>query len=131
VRLVDSLPPAHRAALFALMRQLGAEADVFFARGREEHDRIPVGAALFDETLRGAARHELVNCLRTADTLDDAHEAAKRLLEVWVLKHNARRPRDMHWQRWTGAGQSELLSLVHRVRDIVGTRRRRSIASTA
>jgi hypothetical protein len=94
------------------MRWLGDEADQFFIRGREMPDTIPVGAALFDETLQGAICLELVSALRTAPSLEIASDRASAAVRVWVQKHNAKRPHDMSWQRWGESGQSDLERLV-------------------
>ena len=115
-----SLPNLQREDLFALMRRLGDEAAVYFTRGRETPNTIPVGAALFDETLGGAMRDELNAALRKAPTLEGAFEQAQAGLRVWVRKHNERRS-DINWQRWEESGQTELETLISEVRAAVRT----------
>lgn len=115
-----ALTDLKREDLFALMRRMGDEQEIYFARGRETPNTIPVGAALFDETLRGAMRHELNAALRTAPTLEAAFDQARTALRVWVRKHNERR-RDINWQRWEESGQTELETLISEVRATVRT----------
>lgn len=115
----DRLPPDRREALFEAMRRMDDESTRFFASGRETPNTIPVGAALFDETLRGAARLELLMALRKAETLEQAFEQARESLRVWVRRHNEKRPRDRAWQRWEGSGQSELEFLISQIRRVV------------
>lgn len=121
-----------RERLFAFMRFLDAEADGYFAKGREDANTIPVGAGLFDETIRGAARLEFVMALRDTvrfgnrwthaeKSLDAAYLKASAALRLWVEKHNARR-KDINWQRWSEFGQDELRYLVISAkREILGT----------
>lgn len=111
-----TLPEPARERLFALMRELDEESGRFMAQGREPRDGIPVGAAFFDDVLLGAARLELVQALRVAPSLEAAEKAASEALRLWVKKHNERRPKDIHWQRWTESGQDTLFGLVRRVR---------------
>lgn len=115
----ETLAESKREKLFAIMRTLGDEADRYFEKGRERYDMVPVGAALFDETLRGAVRLELVSALRTAPDLGVAAVRAGDAVRVWVCKHNERRPRDVNWQRWSEAGQDMLAHLVASVREVV------------
>jgi hypothetical protein len=98
------------------MRQWDAEADDYFRRGRE--GAMPVGSALFDETIRGAVRLEWVSALRTASSLDDARSAAETAVRLWVAKHNAR-SRDRNWQRWIEFGQDDLRRLVAITSDLI------------
>ena len=119
--LWERLAEPARERLFAFMRSLDAAADDYFRKGRETPNTIPVGAALFDETLRGAVRFELVMALRVATSLDDAQARASKAVRLWVEKHNARRP-DINWKRWTEAGQDELVRLVDRTeKEILGS----------
>lgn len=114
-----SLTDLQREDLFALMRRMGDEEAVYFTRGRETPNTIPVGAALFDETLRGAARYELNAALRKASTLEAAFDQSRAALRVWVRKHNERRS-DINWQRWEESGQTELETLIATVRTTLG-----------
>jgi 5'-3' exonuclease len=120
MQLWRALDAGRRARLFAFMRELDAAADHFFAKGREDANRIPVGAALFDEVLRGAACFELVTALRRAETVEAAAELAAPAVRLWVEKHNAR-SKDINWKRWTEAGQDELARLVQRAKEIAMT----------
>lgn len=117
-----TLVKAQREELFALMCELGSEADQHFKRGRDLEGppgTIPVGSAMFDETLQGAVREEFVRALRTAPTLEAAEQTAADAVRLWVRRHNARRPKDVNWQRWTEAGQADLEGIVRRVREIL------------
>lgn len=116
--LWSSLDDAARGRLFALMRELGQEAADYMARAREPPNTIPVGAALFDEAIKGAAREELLVALRTADSIEAARGQASAALREWVKKHNARR-KDVTWQRWSETGQSDLKFLVERAQRAV------------
>lgn len=117
--LWKSLDDNRRERLFDIMRDLSDAALDYFNRGREDSFAIPVGAAFFDDVLKGAAREELVSALRIAPTLEIAEQKASEALRVWVCKHNARRPNDVNWQRWIEAGQDELQRLVERVRGAI------------
>lgn len=111
-----TLDEARRERLFALMREFDARSDALMVKGREDAYSIPVGAALFDYTLEGAAYLELVTALRRAPSLEAAQEQASNALRLWVTKHNARR-KDINWQRWGESGQDKLHYLLTRVRD--------------
>lgn len=102
-----TLSELKRERLFAIMRRLGDEMLYYFDRGREAPNTIPVGAALFDDVVRGALRHELVSALRTASSPESAFDQARAALRVWVQKHNERR-NDINWKRWEDTGQIEL-----------------------
>lgn len=117
--LLDFAPrPEPREVLYALMRKLGVEAEAYFDRGREEPGTIPIGAAFFDDVIRGAARQELVSALgkypppesleRLRAVIEEALEDAREALRLWVVKHNARRTRDINWRRDRDFGAGEL-----------------------
>lgn len=116
--LYSTLTEPKREALFALMRELQADSDFYMAKGRETPGTIPVGAALFDDVIKGAARLELLLAIGRADTLEAVEALAVPALRLWVTKHNERR-RDKDWRRWTEHGQDVLRFLLTRVRTIL------------
>lgn len=111
-----TIDDARRERLFALMRILDSEAERYFAKGREDSGRIAAGPALFEETLRGAVRMELVMALRAEPTLEAVTERAQVAVRLWVTKHNQRRPNDVGWKLWSESGQEQLQGLLARVR---------------
>lgn len=115
----ETLDPDRQSRLFALMRDYGEASDRYFAKGRISGGMVEVGPALFDDTLKGAVRYELVSALRTATSVDEAVEKASEKVREWVRAHNARRPRDAHWRRWTEAGQDDLQACARCVREAV------------
>lgn len=114
----EALEESRQEELFALMRELDAESLKFFDKGREPSDAIEVGAFGFDIRLDGAVRLELVSALRTAESIDAAADKARVMVKLWVEKHNEKRPKDIHWKRWTESGQDKLEALIDRVRAI-------------
>lgn len=121
-RLSD-LAEERREALFVLMREWDAESTDFFAKARLPYGTIPVGGALFDETLRGAIRLEFVMALRKAETIDGAVELAEPAIRRWIEKHNEKRPKDANWKRWCDrsgfSGQDDLFRLADLARKAV------------
>lgn len=118
--LIDTLPPDRRDSLFALMRRFGDEELYYMQQGRETPGTIPVGPALFDEVIKGAARQELLQALRTAAGPEEAFNTARAALKIWVVNHNNRRRRDIGWGRWENFGQSELERLIRAVQVVIG-----------
>lgn len=113
-----NLEPPVRDALFAYMRELDADSLFYFEKAKETPGTIPVGSALFDDTIQGAVRLELVMALRTAETPEAAYETAVQAVRLWVEKHNAKR-KDKDWKRWTEHGQDKLRFLFGRVSRIL------------
>lgn len=116
--LHETLAEPQRETLFAFMRGLDADALFYFDRGKETPGTIPVGSALFDDVIKGAARLELVSALRTGETLEAIEAQAQTALRLWVTKHNERR-KDKDWQRWSEHGQDDLRRLLTQLRKIL------------
>lgn len=105
-----SLADDARELAFALMREVGEEADRHMkAAQRADGDGVllPVGAGHFDDLLAWCVRWGFLSALRRGCTPAESCAAAKLEARTCVARHNARRPREVTWQRWEGAGDTE------------------------
>lgn len=101
----ETLNERKREALFAWMRMTDTIAREYETKARSleaPYGTVPVGAGAFDAWIRGSTAQEYLSVLRRGGTPDDAWKAAKQYAHLCVGKHNAKRPKDVNWQRWEG-----------------------------
>lgn len=113
----DSRGPEWRERVFAAMRALDHEYYLHMQSVRVLQcpaDTIAVGAGQFDAVLEAEIRREFLAALRKGADPEVAGVMTRAAATVAIVKHNAHRPNDVHWQRWTGGGQPVIDNLVRR-----------------
>lgn len=100
---LDSLTEETRQRVFAAMREIDTRAQRYFKNSadmtRGSGMSIPVGAAGFDEFIRGDSLASYLRGLRKGLSPTEAIEAAKANAREVVKSHNAKRAKDICWQR--------------------------------
>ena len=69
---------------------------------------LPVGSGNVEYRIRSLAVKELLNVFLDKNDLDLAVSKAKIHARELVARHNARRPKDMNWQRWEGTADHDI-----------------------
>lgn len=83
------------------------------ARTDEGGVGIPVGCENTNYRWATDAMRLTIALIRDGVTPSEAVKRAKEEARRWIKKHNARRPRDINWQRWEGSAD-EHIDGVHR-----------------
>lgn len=116
------------SSVLVAMRVVRAESDGRLAAARRliaPHGTIAVGGADFDEFVRGEALATLLGALSDGYYPSLAAVAAKMFARDAVRLHNAKRPRDVNWQRYDGTAD---LLIEHAIAAIVRASRTRCVA---
>jgi len=98
-----------REKLFSWMRKTHIIAQAYDKQARSleaPQGYIAVGAGAFDQFIRAATSQEYLSVLRRGGTPDEAWKSSKKLACLCVEKHNAKRPKDVNWQRWEGTADA-------------------------
>ena len=106
-----------RVRIFAAMRALDAEYYAHLAKARASQApawTLDVGPGQFDVVLDAEICREFLAALRKGADPETAGVATREAATAAIKKHNANRPNDVHWQRWTGGGQPAIDNLVRR-----------------
>lgn len=112
----ESLTDSDREALFTYMRRLDEKGQHYWRQARTltaPAGTIPVGAAAFDPTIRALAGDAYLRGLRAGLSPDAAYTEALDESRASVKLHNAKRPREMTWQRDPSSAEPFLLGLFH------------------
>lgn len=100
---LESLTEETRQRIFATMRDIDARAQRYYQNSanmtRGSGMSIPVGAAGFDEFIRGDSLAAYLRGLRKGLCPTEAFESAKANARDVVKSHNAKRAKDICWQR--------------------------------
>lgn len=115
---LNDMSESDRQKAYALMRAVGADMDSFYNAPTQGGRGIPVGAGVFDDTIKAEVRRDYLAALRAGMTPWDACRDAQARALVYVNRHNAQRPKDVCWQRWTGHGADIAEGLARRFSDI-------------
>lgn len=104
-----SLPEEPRERVFELMREIGKEAVAHEKKALDvlgDGSSLPVGAGHFDDLIEWAVREGFLRALRWGHDPYMCSDEAKDEGKLCVEKHNAKRPHQLDWQRWPGAGDA-------------------------
>lgn len=118
MKYFETLSEADREALFAHMRAIDDESvrhHYEFLRLQPRHGEIAVGAGHFDVWLKYELAQEVLRQLRSGLEPVAAGEAAKFYGRECVRIHNAKRARDINWQRDLDTGSAYIDRLVARI----------------
>ena len=121
MKYYETLSDAARDRLFAWMRQQDERAQHHDAAARRLSPgpgEIAVGPGAFDSQLRAVALRGFLMELRRGADPAAALETARKHCRDAICAHNAKRPRDLGWRRWEGAGEDLCLCAY---RSLVGT----------
>ena len=115
----ETLTDETRERLFAAMRNIDTRAQSYLERGykmgRGTGMSIPVGAAHFDEIIRGEGLSAYLRALRTGLCPTDAEGAAKAESRSIIKSHNSKRAKDVCWQRADMAVDSIIETAHHEI----------------
>lgn len=92
----SAIPREAMRAVLALADKCQDRADALNGPG------LPVGAAQNDEQRRADAVWEFMRHVQQGHPPDEARARGLDALHEWVMRHNARRPDDVNWQRHAG-----------------------------
>ena len=101
---LHGLEPDLQERVLCAMRQCRAKSDQFLAKARALTPTgiaIAVGAAHFDDFIRGEALAKLLRHIGQGLPPSAAIEGAIKECRELIEAHNAKRPSDVNWQRWT------------------------------
>jgi hypothetical protein len=119
---LESLTEETRQRVFAVMRKVRDESTRYCEKGytmnRGTGITIPVGAAGFDEIVRGEVLASYLRALGKGQCPTEAIEYAKREAREMVKSHNGRR-KDYTWQRADMTADSTVEYAHNRVVDAV------------
>lgn len=99
---IESLYPLEQERVFAAMRGIGERSEQVFIAMRKlgaPAGTIPVGAAAFDEFLKGEGPAVFLRALRNGATPSEAEGKAKEWAREAIHTHNAKRPTQIDWGR--------------------------------
>jgi len=100
---LESLTEETRQRIFAAMREIDSRSQRYYQNSanmtRGTGMSIPVGAAGFDEFVRGDSLASYLRGLRKGLSPTEAIESAKIAARELVKSHNAKRAKDVCWQR--------------------------------
>ena len=106
----ETLSDATRERLFTAMRKIDTRAQGYLNQGNKLGQgtgmSIPVGAAHFDEIIRGSGLSAYLRALRKGECPTDAEKAAKTEARSIIASHNKQRAKDVCWQRADMAADS-------------------------
>lgn len=117
---IDRLPEDTRQRMFAVMREIDTEMMRYHALAQKlepPYGTIAVGAAHFDEWMKAYARETYLRHLRRVNP-KQAEVNTRIELKQAVLIHNAKRPKDVSWQRWTETAFDTVSALRRRIERI-------------
>jgi len=100
---LESLTEETRQRVFATMRDIDGRAQRYYQNSanmtRGSGMSIPIGAAGFDEFIRGDSLATYLRGLRKGLAPTEAIESAKVSAREVVKSHNTKRAKDVCWQR--------------------------------
>jgi len=94
-----------------------------YARQFEGGTGLAVGCEGIEYRWKADLIRMVVSKILEGGDLAEIEKEAKETALDWVAKHNARRPKDMNWQRWEGSAFSAIESVcrdVHQARESEG-----------
>ena len=112
MKYYEMLSEETRQRLFAAMRKIDSRAQSYLEAGnrlgRRNGNTILVGAAHFDELIKGESLSAYLRQLRKGEQPTDAEIAAKAEARSIIASHNRQRAKDVCWQRADMAGDSSI-----------------------
>jgi hypothetical protein len=112
----EGLSFGDREELFEFMRKLGSERCRYESEARKLCPRfgeIAVGSAHFDPFVRQAVIEEFLSQLRKGATPEEARDRTIEYGRKCVAVHNAKRPKDINWARWSDTA-TDFVERLHR-----------------
>jgi len=107
---LSTLQPDTKERIFAAMRAIDTRAQRYLETGnhmgRGTGMSIPIGAAHFDELLRGEVLCSYLRAIRKGASPTEAIDTAKAEIRSIIKSHNSKRAKDVCWQRADMAGDS-------------------------
>lgn len=98
----ETLSTKSRGFLFTWMQEADNKAKHCLSKARKlepPSGHIAIGAAAFDEFIKGEVIEEYLRSLRSGKTPERALESTLLHSRFCIRLHNSRRPKDINWQR--------------------------------